>query len=65
MIADCHEDKLDDSRWGSRMRGDGKVTQSIHQLFRISVNQFMQGRSMRLLNLNQFNPLGGKQLNLL
>lgn len=64
MIADCHEGKLNDSRWGSRMRGDGKVAESIHQLFRISVNRFMLGRSMRPLNFNQFHPLGGKQLNL-
>ena len=65
MIADRHEGKLGDSRWRSRLAGDEKVAESIHQLFRISVNRFLQLSSMRLLNLNQFNPLGGKQLNLL
>ncbi len=64
MIASCHEGKLNDSRWGKRMGGDGKVAESIHQLFRISVNRFMKGRSLRPLNFTHFHPIGGKQLDL-
>ncbi len=64
MIADCHGGKLNDSRWGKRMSGDGNVARSIHQLFRISVNRFLKGRSMRPLNLNHFSPPSGKQLDL-
>jgi DNA repair photolyase len=64
MIADCHGGKLHDSRWGTRMRGEGKVAESIHQLFRISVNRFMKGRSLRPLNHTHFSTAGGKQLDL-
>lgn len=64
MIASCHQGKLNDSRWAQRMGGDGKVAESIHQLFRISVKRFMNGRSLRPLNMTHFSPAGGKQLDL-
>ncbi|MXV14147.1 PA0069 family radical SAM protein [Hufsiella ginkgonis] len=64
MIADCHDGRLNDSRWGTRMRGDGKVADSIHQLFRISVNRFLKGRSMPEQRTDLFMPAGGKQLGL-
>lgn len=60
-IADCHGGKLNDSRWGNRMRGDGQVAESIHQLFKISVNRFLDGRMMPGLSLNHFMPAAGKQ----
>lgn len=64
LIAECHEGKLNDSRWGKRMRGDGHVANSIHQLFKISVNRFMAGRKLRPFNFEHFIPPNGKQLNL-
>ncbi len=64
LIACCHDGKLSDSRWGKRMRGDGQVAESIHQLFKISVNRFMPGRALRPFNLEHFSPANGKQLNL-
>lgn len=64
MIASCHGGMLNDSRWGKRMSGDGKVAESIQQLFKISVNRFMKGRVLKPLNTSHFNPLFGKQLNL-
>ncbi len=64
MIASCHEGKLNDSRWGKRMGGDGKVAESIHQLFRISVNRFMKGRYLKPLTTGHFSPKMGKQLDL-
>jgi len=64
MIADCHGGNLNDSRWGHRMTGDGKVAESIHQLFRISVRRFMKGRSMKPQDFSHFNPAGGRQLGL-
>lgn len=64
MIADCHGGKLNDSRWGKRMSGDGRVAESIHQLFNISVNRFMSERTMKHLSFEHFNPSNGKQLHL-
>lgn len=63
-IADCHEGKLNDSRWGKRMKGDGKVAESIHQLFRVSVNRYLKGRRLPELDLTHFTPSAGKQLGL-
>ncbi|MBE7175575.1 MAG: PA0069 family radical SAM protein [Mucilaginibacter polytrichastri] len=54
MIAECHGGTLNDSRWGKRISGDGKVAESIHQLFRISVNRFLKGRSLKPYNLDLF-----------
>ncbi len=64
MIADCHGGTLNDSKWGSRMRGEGKIAESIQQLFRISVNRFLKGRSLPPLDFSLFTPKGVKQLNL-
>lgn len=64
MIADCHGGKLNDSRWGKRMSGDGRIAESIHQLFSISVNRFMSGRTMKHLSFEHFSPSNGKQLHL-
>ncbi|HEY1024447.1 MAG TPA: PA0069 family radical SAM protein [Sphingobacteriaceae bacterium] len=63
-IASCHGGKLNDSRWGSRMIGDGHIAESIHKLFSISVNRFMKGRCMRPISVDHFAPAGGKQLGL-
>jgi DNA repair photolyase len=63
-IAECHGGKLNDSDWGRRMRGEGNVAESIHQLFRISVNRFLSGRSMPPQDLSHFTPAGGKQMDL-
>lgn len=64
MIADCHGGKLNDSRWGLRMRGDGNIAESIHQLFKISLNRFMPGSSLPTYNLDLFMPDSGRQLGL-
>lgn len=63
-IADCHGGKINDSRWGNRMKGDGKVAESIHQLFKISVNRYMKGRTIPELTTSHFAPLAGKQTRL-
>ncbi len=63
-ISECHGGKLNDSNWGRTMRGDGKIAESIHQLFKIAVNRFLSGRSMPELDFNHFMPAGGKQMGL-
>jgi DNA repair photolyase len=64
MIADCHGGNLNNSRWGSRMRGDGHIAESISQLFKISVHRYLAGRSLKPLSLEHFTTPAGKQLNL-
>lgn len=64
MIAACHDGKLNDSRWGARMRGEGQIAESINQLFRISVNRYLPGKALRPFNFSHFSPASGKQLNM-
>lgn len=64
MIRECHDGKLNDSRWGARMTGDGQIATSIKQLFNISVKRYLAGRSLRPYNMELFKPAAGKQLHL-
>lgn len=61
MIKACHDGKLNDSEFGRRMRGEGNIAESIHQLFRMAVNRFMAGRQMPEFDYSLFVPKGGKQ----
>jgi DNA repair photolyase len=64
MIKACHDGKLNDSEFGRRMGGDGKIAESIHQLFRMAVNRFMAGRQMPDFDYSLFVPKGGRQTSL-
>lgn len=64
MIKSCHDGRLNDSEFGRRMGGDGKIAESIHQLFRMAVNRFMAGRQMPEFDYSLFVPKGGRQTTL-
>lgn len=64
QIAACHGGKLNDSRWGNRMRGDGHVANTIHQLFRVSLKQYMPNYEPMTLRTDLFTPKRGRQLEL-
>ncbi|MDN3550737.1 PA0069 family radical SAM protein [Mucilaginibacter aquaedulcis] len=61
MIRECHDGKLNDSDFGRRMSGEGKVAESIHQMFRMACNRFMAGRVMPEYDYSLFVPRKGKQ----
>lgn len=42
QICDCHGGQVNDSRFGVRMRGEGKIAESISQLFRLSREKFIK-----------------------
>ena len=44
-IQDCHGGQVNDSRWGTRTRGEGKIAESIRTLFKMSVKKYMNGRN--------------------
>jgi DNA repair photolyase len=58
QIAACHNGQLNDSRFGTRMRGEGKIAQSISSLFRISLKKYFKDKEMIDLNYEAFirNP---------
>lgn len=60
-IAACHGGKLNDSQWGRRMRGEGQLADSIRQLFKIAVRQYMPGDGIPPLRTDLFVPRGGRQ----
>lgn len=44
QISDCHGGKVNDNRWGTRTRGEGKIAESIRNLFKMSVKKYMKGK---------------------
>lgn len=64
QIADCHGGQLNDSRFGTRMRGEGKFAEAIAKLFQMSRQKYMQGRSTKPYNFSHFCTRSGKQLGL-
>ena len=64
QIADCHGGSLNDSRFGTRMHGEGKFAEAIAILFRMSKQKYMHGRSTKAYNFSHFCTRSGKQLDL-
>jgi DNA repair photolyase len=65
LIKQCHGGKLNDSRWGTRMKGDGNVAESISQLFKTSVKKYLKVRAPYDFDFNIFErPNNKKQLEL-
>jgi DNA repair photolyase len=55
QISDCHGGNVNDSRFGVRMRGEGKIAESITQLFKLSRSRFIKERKNTELNCADFN----------
>lgn len=53
-ISSLHGGKVNDSQWGRRMRGDGALAASIHQLFQLARKKYLSGRSMPAYNKSTF-----------
>lgn len=41
LIKETHQGTLNESKWGSRMKGDGRYAEQIAQMFRLARNQYM------------------------
>ncbi|MDI1355865.1 MAG: PA0069 family radical SAM protein [bacterium] len=54
QICDCHGGNVNDSRFGVRLRGEGKIAESITQLFEVSKSRFIKSRAVEL-NCSDFN----------
>lgn len=61
MIRSTHDGKLNDSDYGRRMSGDGKIAESIHQMFRMAYKRFMADRQMPEYDYSLFVSRKGKQ----
>ncbi|HEY5892534.1 MAG TPA: PA0069 family radical SAM protein [Chthoniobacterales bacterium] len=63
-IREMRGGKLNDSNFGSRMRGEGPVAEEIHQLFKVSAHRAGLDRKLEPLSVEHFRRPGGKQLEL-
>ena len=55
QIESLHGGKLNDSRFGTRMRGEGEVAESIRQLFKISKAKYFAGKVFPELDYTLFD----------
>ncbi len=65
QIEDCHGGQVNDSRYGTRMRGEGKIAESIHQLFTMARKKYLPDKPAFEFNVKRFNyKAGDAQLSL-
>jgi DNA repair photolyase len=64
MIRSTHDGNLNDSDYGRRMSGNGKIAESIHQMFKMACKRFMGDRRMPEYDYSLFVPRKGKQTSL-
>jgi DNA repair photolyase len=56
QIAESHGGSLSDSRYGTRMRGEGPQAEAIRDLFRMTKTRLFEGRESPPYNLDAFCP---------
>jgi len=64
QISDCHGGQVNDSRYGTRMSGEGNIAESIKSLFKVSVKKFMGSNEWSKLNTSLFFNKHNAQTNL-
>ena len=50
QIESCHGGSLNDSRYGTRMRGEGKIAEQIHALMKLARLKYFKNKTMPKLN---------------
>lgn len=64
QIAECHDGKLNDSRWRKRITGDGIVAKQIADTIRLGKGRYMKDRKMPKLNREAYLALKNPQMKL-
>lgn len=64
QIEDCHGGKLNDSRFGVRMRGEGKIAEQVAIQFRLAKKRYLSTACMPPLNYNLYEKHKNTQLKL-
>ncbi|WP_300021864.1 PA0069 family radical SAM protein [uncultured Maribacter sp.] len=64
QIQECHGGKLNDSRFGVRSRGDGKIATQIHDMVRLAKRTYFKDRSFPKLNTDLHESYKDGQLKL-
>ncbi|GMQ24304.1 PA0069 family radical SAM protein [Algoriphagus sp. oki45] len=58
QIAGLHGGKVQDNQFGRRMKGEGVLAESIHQLYKHSKKKYFQGKTLPEFNLKAFRKGG-------
>ncbi|ALJ05506.1 radical SAM protein [Pseudalgibacter alginicilyticus] len=64
QIESCHGGTLNDSRFGTRMRGEGKIADQIDTLARLAHNRYFKNKKIPKLNVDLHEPFKNGQLKL-
>ncbi len=64
QIQNCHDGKLNDSRWETRKSGEGNIAASINQIFTIACKKYLNGLEIPAYNFSHFVNKYGRQTNL-
>lgn len=64
LIQDCHGGSLNDSRFGIRSRGEGKVAKQIHDMARLAKRKYFKDRSLPALRSDLFDKNQDGQMRL-
>lgn len=59
-IEHAHGGKLNDSRYGVRMKGEGPMADSIAKLFRLTAERYGLNQDKMVWNVTDFNPKAGE-----
>lgn len=63
-IKACHGGKLEDNRFGIRMRGEGNIAEIINQQFKLAKRKYFENRKMPPYNLDLHEAFKSAQLKL-
>ncbi len=64
QIQECHGGTLNDSRFGIRSRGEGKIAAQIHDLVRLARHTYFKDKSFPKLNMELFEQYRNGQMKL-
>lgn len=64
QIKQCHGGKVQDSRFGIRMRGEGTLAEHLNNVMKLSKTKYFKKRVIPELSIEEFNPYPTGQLRL-
>ena len=64
QIKDCHGGSLNDSRFGTRMRGEGKFVEQVAMQFKLAKNKYLKNRVVPPLDFSLFDKNHSNQMTL-
>lgn len=62
LISDCHEGQVNDSRFGNRMTGDGRIAELVSDQFKLYCRKYGLNETPNQLNINDFRRIKNGQL---